>query len=342
MATSILTPGYAPVNITSGGGAAIVTVDVINAMWNNSQNQSRAAISNANVALALADPTPQLVPVILDKSYLPPAIPPFPSMDPNNGQAIYDAALAQLMAEIQDGFNYIVDNFFPNPQYAQDALDWCDRAIVQGGTGISTTQEQALWQRGRARVLADSARAEDDAMSSWANRRFPLPPGALVGAVQDIRLDAGRKLAEQSRDISVKSFDAEQENVRFAVKTLLDQRQAALQAAIDYGRTLMLAPSTAMQLATGLTGLQNEYLRSLVAYYGAEVAAAEPLVRLAITDATLKLQAEQANLTAQSASQDQKVKAALAAMQVVATQASAGINAIGGRASISGSDSSSV
>lgn len=342
MATSILNPGYAPSTITVGGGAAQVTVDVINAMWANSQNQSRAAVANANAALLIADPAPQLVPVLLDRSYLPPAAPDFPALDPNNGQAIYDAALATLLAQIQDGFNYIVNNFFTHPEFYDDAIEWCDRAVVSGGTGINVNVEQALWQRGRARILADSQRATDELFSTYANRRFPLPPGVLVGGALDIELDAGRKLAEQSRDISVKSFDQEIENVRFAVKTIIDQRQVALQSGIEYAKVLMLGPQTAMQLATGLSGLQYDYFRSLTAYYSAQVAAAEPAVRLAITDATLKLQAEQANLSALSATQHDKVQAALGAMQLLGTQASAGINAIGGRASISGSDSSSV
>lgn len=337
-----LSPGYAPANITDGGGAAAVTVDVINAMWNNAHSQSVAAIENANAAITYAEPAPQMLPVLLDKSYLPPAPPLFPSMDPNNGEAMYDAKVAELEAMIQDAFNYLVNTYFTHPEYYDHALAWCDRAIQAGGTGINPDVEVALWQRARAKILADSQRATEEVEALWAHRRWPMPPGALMGARQQIELDANRKLAEQGRDISIKSFDAELENVRLAVKLVIDQRKVALDAAGDYVKTLMLGPQTAMQLATGLSGLQNDYVRSLVGYYSAQVSAAEPAVRLAITDAQLAMEGQKANLQSLSASLDAKVRAALASVQLLGSQTSAALNSIGARASIAGNDSSQV
>lgn len=339
MATSV---GTIQPDITDGGGAAQVTVDVINAMWKNAQSKSDAGAANVAQAIALADPAPQLLPVALDKSYIPPGSPTLPNDDPNNGEALYNTQRDQMIAMVTSNFRSFIDEYFPNPEFYENALDWCGRAINQGGTGINTSVESALWQRGRARILGDSERAAAEAEQGWANRRFPLPPGALANQLNQISLDAGRKLAEVSRDVAVKSFETEIENVRFAVKEVLDQRKVALDATGDYIRTLMLGPQTAMQLATGLSNIKSDVARNLVALYSAQTAALQPRVQLAITDANLKLEAAKANLQAVASSVDAKVRAALAGAQLVASMASAGINAIGGRASISGSDSSSV
>lgn len=331
-----------PDPITGGAGAPVTTTQVINAMWENAQNKSAAGDARVGQAISLADPAPQMVTPVLDTSYVPPTKPDLPEDNPLDGEAMYNAQRDQMLTLITNSFTDFINTYFPNPQFYEDALDWCHDAFTTGGTGLNADVEQQLWERGRARILGDSERAEDEAMASWANKRWPVPPGALTNQINQIRLDAGRKLAEQSRDISIKSFDTEIENVRFAVKEVLDQRKVALDAAGDYIKTIMLGPQTAMQLATGLANIRTELSRSLVALYSAEVTALEPRIRLAIADADLKFRGAQANLQAQIQSIEEKVRAAIAGAQMVAQQASAGLNAINAQASISGQDVSNI
>ena len=157
-----------------------------------------------------------------------------------------------------------------------------------------------------------------------------------------LRAVAMKTLSASSRDIAVKSFETEIENVRFAVSALLDWRKAALDAALKYINALAGAPDIAMKLATGMAQIKSELARALTALYQAEIAALEPEVRMAITNAELKQRASDANLKASVDTLQAKVQTAMSAVQMLATQAAAGINAIGARASISGGDSSSI
>lgn len=326
---------------TGGAGAAITTTQIINGLWRNAQSKSTAALAQADAAVAAADPAPHMLGAPLDTSYLPPLKPELPSDNPLDAESLYNSQRDQMLNMITGNFASFINQWFPNPQFYEDALGWCHTALQSGGSGINTYVEQQIWERGKARILSDTARLEDEATSTWANRRFPQPPGALVNQLQQINLEASRKLAEQSRDISIKSFDTEVENVRFAVKEVLDQRQVALNAAGDYIRTLMLGPQTAMQLATGLAGIRSELARNLVAMYTAEVTAAEPRIRLAITDAQLRQSANEANLRSDMASIQLKVQALMEAMKTLAQQAATGLNAINAQAQISGSDTTS-
>jgi hypothetical protein len=328
--------------ITAGGGAAAVVVDIVNAMWDNAQKQTDKTGELVAKAIALADPAPSMEPVVIQADYDPPEAPAIPDGGADEAERIYDAKRMEMETLLTRGFGEFLVTYFPVSPSFQGAVDWLYRAITTGGTGINAGVEQALWQRGRARVLADSERAKDEAMATWANRRFPIPPGALTNSVNQINLDAGRKLAEQSRDISVKSFEAELENVRFAVKEAIDLRLKAMDAAGDYIKTLMLGPQTAMQLATGLAGIESEMARTMVAMFSAQIAAAEPTIRLAIAQGDLSMRSGQANMASETASMEAKVKAGLAGAQMAAAQASAGINGINGQAAISGSDSSQV
>ncbi|MNX95673.1 hypothetical protein D3C86_1279560 [compost metagenome] len=191
-------------------------------------------------------------------------------------------------------------------------------------------------------MLAESVEAEDNLTAGWAARGYPLPPGALVHGLQRIQLDRSRKLAEISRDIAIKSFDTEIENVRLAVTQTLDLRSKAMSAMADYIRTLMMGPQTAMQLATGLAGLELDVNRSMVALYSAEVQALQPRVQLAIEDARLQAGTNEANQRSIVATAQSKADLAKAAATMLASQASAGINAINASSSISGSDSTST
>lgn len=328
--------------VTAGGGAAQVTVDIVNAMWDNAKTQTDRTGALVAAAIGLADPAPQMDPVILDSGYEAPQAPQIEPADPADAERMYDTKRAEMETLISKGFSGFLSQYFPLDSSFTQACSWLARVISDGGTGVNADVESALWQRGRARILADSERAKDEAMSMWANRGFPLPPGALTNQVNQIVLDAGRKLAEVNRDVAVKSFDAELENVRFAVGQALDLRTKAVDAAGNYIRTLMVGPQTAMQLATGLAGLETEMARTMVQMFSAQVAAAEPAVRLAIAQGQVSAQVGQANVNAASGSIEAKVRAGISGAQMAASQASAGINAINASASISGSDSSQV
>ncbi len=331
-----------PDPVTGGAGAAVTTTEVINAMWRNAQEKSAAGDARVGQAITIADPAPHLVAPYLDKSYLPPLPPELIPENPNDAEARYNATRDQLIALITSQFRGFIDEFFPRPDLFEDAMDWCGRAINNGGTGLNPAVEAQLFERAKARIQRDTERQRDESMTTWANRRWKLPPGSLNSSLVQIELEGGRKLAEANRDIWIKSFDTEIENVRFAVQRVLEQRKVALDAAGDYIRVIMQGPTVAMQLTTGLAGLRTEFARSMTALYSAQVTALEPIVRLNITDAQLQLDAAKANLQSDANTLDAKVRAALAGAQMVASMATAGINAINAQASISGNDSSSV
>ena len=308
----------------------------------NAINLINRAFALGDEALGLTTAAPQMSAPTLDKSYLPPVAPVLPNMDPNEGMAIYQASKDEIEALIASGYGTFLQTYFPDGQLYQGAIGWIERALGPGGTGINPAVEQQVWERDRARIMSETQRMESEATVTFANRRFPLPPGAMVSQLNAIAIEGSRKLAEQSRDIAIKSFEAELENVRLAVQQAIDLRMKGLQAAGDYIRTLILGPQTAMQLATGLAGLRAEFARALTSMYSAQVTAVEPLVRLNITDAQLKQAAAEANLRAQVQSITDRVNAADSNARMVGSIASSSLNGMNVQASISGSDSSSI
>jgi len=330
------------VTIPSGTtGPALQTTQVINAKWNNAQEWFERAFDFGDGIKADVGTAPQIGAPSIDTALqlvTPPSGLTFD--DPNSALQYFDAKNAELSALVDEAFNKMVGIAFPDMSLLADAIKWCKRAINQGGTGINAAVETALWERGRARILKQAERDMAGVQEKYARAGWPLPPGAMLNDMAMIRQDSRDKLAEQSRDIAIKSFDTEVENVRFAITTAGTLFSQALQAVGDYVRTVMLAPQTAAQLATSMSGLKNEASRTLVALYQAQSAALEPFLRLEITDAELKERAQEANLRASTETAQLRAQAALANLKMVGDAAAASLNGIS--AGVSNTMSSSV
>lgn len=322
-------------------GPALQTTQIVNAKWNLALDWFAQAFAFGDGVKADVGNAPHIIAPSLSTS-LEMVKPPegLSFDDPNSALEFFNDKNAELSALIEDAFNKMVGIAFPDMTLLADAMRWCKRAINEGGTGINPAVETALWERGRARILKQADRDAAGVTEKYARAGWPLPPGAMLNDLATIRQDSRDKLAEQSRDIAIKSFDAELENTRFAITTAGNLFTQALQAVSDYVRTVMLGPQTAAQLATSLSGLKNEASRTLVSLYQAQSAALEPFLRLEITDAELKERAQEANLRAKMETAKLRADAALANLRMVGDAAAASLNGIG--ASVGNTMSSSV
>lgn len=319
------------------GGASAVVSAVFDRMW--SVAQSRTTLADAAVQRAVSE-TDGWTPIIAPRLEGDLEIPDRPDIDfdPQEAGNLYNDVRQALEASIDGKLNQFLTTYFPSPVAYGKAMSWLENA-TNGGTGIDPIIERQLWERDRTRVLNESSRAESEAAINWANRGFPLPPGALTGQIHQIRLDAQRKLSEQSRDIAIKRFDAGLENAKFAVKTIIDTAQTALAAASDYIKTVMMGPQLASQLALSQVDAKVKMVQAMTSLYGAEVAALDPVVKLAVTQADIDMRGMEANARGEMTALESRVRAAVGFAEMLGAQAAAGLNALNASASISGSDS---
>lgn len=314
-----------------------IVESVFDNMW--SKANSRTDLADAAVNRAIAETggwTPISAPNIAGGVNAPEK--PTIGFDPNDAQNLYDSVRQALETSIQDKLTHFLDTYFPPSAAYQKAMQWLESA-TQGGTGINPAIEQQLWERDRARILTEASRAENEAGATWANRGFPLPPGALTGQVHQIRIEAQKKLAEQSRDIAIKRFDAGLENARFAVKTIIDTSQTALSAASDYIKTIMMGPQLASELALSQVETKVKMAQAMTSLYSAEVSAAEPAIRLAIAQGDMDMRGMEANAKGEMIAMESRVRAAVSYAEMLGAQAAAGLNALNASASIGGSQS---
>ena len=119
--------------------------------------------------------------------------------------------------------DFAVPNVFINwaePKYESEVLDELQTAVrtmMRGGTGLPAPVEDALFGRARERDSAETQRAVQEAVDTWAARNFTMPPGMLVKQVNVAREQGRLKSAELNRDILVEAAKWEIESIRFAV-----------------------------------------------------------------------------------------------------------------------------
>ena len=231
-----------------------------------------------------------------------------------------------------------MDRYFPNDcEYLKHAQQWICDAITKGGTGLNPVVEGQIWERDRGRILREAGRAEQEAVSAFAARGFPLPPGALNGALIRIQADTRDKLAQASRDVAIKQAETEIENVRFAVQQAIDLYGTAIGAAKDYMMAMAGSANSPVQLLPSVTDSQSRLISAASDYYRSRIAAKELQLKAAIPNAEYRQQANSKNLDARVQSIKNSVDAAVEAAKALSVQAAALLNSLHVNSSVSSS-----
>jgi hypothetical protein len=151
----------------------------------------------------------------------------------------YRDRIQQVQDMVTDRTLEMFDRFMPNGALLDEG-DLKDLLMGElGGTGIDPAVDDAIWARNRNRILIDGQRAQQELMATFAARRFPIPPGALVNAVHLAQQNTQDKIAEASADIVAKRADQEVAHRQFILERLTQLRVSVISAAGDLLRTIV-------------------------------------------------------------------------------------------------------
>ena len=228
--------------------------------------------------------------------------------------------------------------YFNIGDYLTPAASWITTALGMGGTGVNTAVEARIWERDRSRLFADSARAQDEILTTWAARGFPLPPGAATYQVLRLQQDLQDKIAAQSRDVAINTFKTEIENVRIAVDKSIQLRQLAVSTAIEYMTAYAAMQSLNKTLQEEKIELKFKFIEAMRNLY-----VSENQGQLALLNAQLAVSQEQTRydfrrLDELNLAIEERVKAGVSEAQSLSSIAAAAVNALRASASLNGSE----
>ena len=163
------------------------------------------------------------------------------------------------------------------PQYQSELLpELLDkvREWMAGGTGLPAPVEDALFSRARERASAETERAVQEAVDTWASRGFTMPPGMLAKAAEVARENGRLRAAELNRDILIEATKWEIENIRFAVQQGMALEQLTLNAYENMAKRLFEvakfqaeAQITVFNAQVNLFNAQNAAFQTLAQVY---------------------------------------------------------------------------
>jgi hypothetical protein len=180
-----------------------------------------------------------------------------------------------------------------NPQYATQlaGIEAQLAKYMNGGTGLNHAVENAIYERSKSKVNAETIRVQGDALKAAARRGFTLPDGALMSAMQQARQAGADNNAKASVEIAVMQAEIEQKNLQFAVSTSADLRKAAMNAALSYHQSLVSINGQAIQysqaVVDALVKTFDAEVRAFTAKlegYKADASVFEALIRASLSD----------------------------------------------------------
>ena len=293
--------------------------------------KSSAADERATQAVNTAQSAAPEKPVPTNFSFQPSVVEPqvlIPYEAATMDEKMYMELYQSLMDQAVDYADRFFLTYFPNDTAHLAQVDAWLQSALQGGIGIDKNIERQLYQRDKDRVEAEYNKSVSEAEHVWAARGFGMPPGVLVGMQFNLRQMADAKQAEASRAIVVEQMKIRIENARFAVKTVVDKRAAAIQMSVEYLKSLLSGYSSANQFVA----LQNDGQQKLIS-----AAADFYRSRIAMEELTFKASAVDAEYVDKAAQRYQEqfipftklaTDAMLESARGYATQASAALNAL--------------
>jgi len=181
-------------------------------------------------------------------------------------QAERDALIALLSNQLAGFFA----TYYP---LANDAFDeattWLVNTITNGGTGINSAIEDAVWQRDRERHIADGARVKAEIVTGYSAKGIMLPAGSMLRKMERVDYEQAGKIGIASTSMAAKQLEIEIETIKFAIGKALESRIAAMQAAVDYIRALAVAPDAAARIAALNTDIKAKMMSAAADWYRA-------------------------------------------------------------------------
>lgn len=121
--------------------------------------------------------------------------------------------------------------------------------IVDGGTGLNATVEDAIWNRENEREALALQDAVDKVTGQWAKMGFPLPDGLLSAEILALNTEYENHRLDRARDIAIKNAELEQANLKYSLEYSITIESKFLDLADRYCARALEASKATLDLA---------------------------------------------------------------------------------------------
>jgi hypothetical protein len=238
-------------------------------------------------------------------------------------------------ADLQDKLQSWVNVYFPtyDPCVRTSSDAWiCETIDGTRQIGLPTHVVDAMWQKGRERVINDSMLAYEQTISKYAAMGFSLPSGVLEAQLAVVTRGAQEKMSEHNVAITIEAAKISVDVTKFAVEQAVKLRLQIVVAMSDmikawvsvYGAAVDAAKAT-VEAKSKMWNSSADYIRARAAWGDIEIkpsiAEAEVHAKLAIADVQAFGERMKAAVQGNVAAAEAMAKIAAAALAAQQTKA---------------------
>jgi len=316
-----------------------VLAELINASWQKAdtkQSEFETKIANAQSSFLDTTTAPTIsadlivAPVVSEPEV---AIPTEVDGDAFN---TFDTKYIELGEWLAGKFTDFKATHFPDESTSYAAAEaWLEAAIANPDAGLPPSVAAQIWESDRSRIALEAQRATDDVLAEFAMRRFAVPPGAATAAAVEIQKKAQAETAASSHRVAEMSVDMQ----KFSVSALMQLRQSAMGACLDYIKSLASGPDVASRVVGIGYDAQSKLISAVSDFYRARISAQELSTKASQFNVQMGLEAASKNQAAELTLIEDKLKALLAEAQTIGQAAVSLYNNLHAQAQATGSDS---
>lgn len=320
-----------PVNLGAGTDRYALSAfqSVVNAAWELGLDKAAeydAAIANAANTFDVDNPptmttTNATVPTVEEPDVTIPTEVDTDAFDQ------FESQYTEIIIALADKYASFITTYFPSDA-ANFALveAWLADEINNPDRVLPEALADVIWEEERTRIQADTVRASDEAVTMWAAKGYPMPPGALTATTTAIALKGQEELAKSARNVAVKTFEMAYDKVKFAITQAVEARKLGLQAAGQYLGAIASAPDAASKMVNVGYDAQSKLISSAASFYNARTAAAELTFKANSFNATNDHDTNKENLKSELVIIDDKLKALMAQAEALSRLATSLFN----------------
>lgn len=333
-----------PVNLGSGTDRYALNAfqSIINAAWELGLDKAaeyEAALANGAAAFDVNNPptmttTNATVPTVEEPDVTIPTEVDTDAFDQ------FESQYTEIIIALADKYASFITTYFPADATNFAAVEaWLAAELADPDRVLPEALADVIWEEERARIQADVVRNSDEAITQWAAKGYPLPPGALTATTTAIALKGQEELAKSARNVAVKTFEMAYDKVKFVIGQAVEARKLGLQAAGQYLGAIASAPDAASKMVNVGYDAQSKLISAAASFFNARTQAAELTFKANSFNATNDHDTAKENLKAELTIIDDKLKTMLAQAESLSRLATSLFNNAHLQSGVSFSDS---
>ena len=179
----------------------------------------------------------------------------------------YQADVTNARPEIFDWADSQVDawvsKFSPEYHTALARLETKINAGIDGGTALSDTIEQQIYDRARNRIDSERQRLESEATSGMGKRGFDMPQGAVSAMLFNSDIEAFKAIAGEARDVAIRRAEIEIDHAKFIMQLSAGMRESLRSAALGFAQVLLQINGQSMEYSRDIASIAMQVYQLL-------------------------------------------------------------------------------